>query len=157
MTRIGQGYDVHQLVKDRHMILGGVEIESDTGILGFSDGDVLSHAIADALLGAANFGDIGQYFPSSDPVNTNISSLKILERVQELLSENHYQIGNIDATVVLQSPKLSPYFSAMKEKIAACLNISASVISLKATTTDHLGFTGRGEGIAALAVALLEQ
>jgi len=153
--RIGLGYDVHQLVENRPLTLGGVSIESDKGILGYSDGDVLSHAIADSLLGAANLGDIGKYFPSSDHANENISSLKILEHVQNLLLENEFSIENIDTTIVLQQPKLAPHFVSMAEKISTALNIPVSAISIKATTTDHLGFTGRDEGIAALAVALI--
>jgi len=153
--RIGSGYDVHQLVENRPLILGGVHIESEKGVLGSSDGDVLSHAIADSLLGAANLGDLGKYFPSNDPANENISSLIILERVQTLLRENEYRIENIDATIVLQKPKLAPHFASMADKISQALNIPVSALSIKATTTDHLGFTGRSEGIAALAVALI--
>lgn len=153
--RIGSGYDVHQLVENRPLILGGVHIESEKGVLGFSDGDVLSHAIADSLLGAANLGDLGKSFPSTDPENENISSLMILKRVQTLLLENDYRIENIDATIILQQPKIAPHFASMADNISKALNIPVSAVSIKGTTTDHLGFTGRSEGIAALAVALI--
>lgn len=153
--RTGIGYDVHQLVEHRELILGGVHIPWDKGVLGHSDGDALTHAICDALLGAAGLGDIGQHFPSADPELKGISSMAILEKVVAHLNANGYGIENIDSTVVLQEPKISKYIEPMKTKLAATCSLDASRISVKATTTDHLGFTGRGEGIAALATVLI--
>ena len=154
--RIGCGYDVHRLVAGRKLVLGGVEIEHETGLLGHSDADVLLHAICDALLGAAGLGDIGQHFPDSDPAFKGISSLKLLERTVTLLSQAAWRIGNIDATVVAQRPKLAPHIPRMRANIACCCGIEETQVNVKATTTEHLGFAGREEGIAAQAVALLE-
>ena len=154
--RIGCGYDVHRLVAGRKLVLGGVEIEHETGLLGHSDADVLLHAICDALLGAAGLGDIGQHFPDSDPAFKGISSLKLLERTVTLLSQAAWRIGNIDATVVAQRPKLASHIPRMRANIACCCGIEETQVNVKATTTEHLGFAGREEGIAAQAVALLE-
>lgn len=153
--RIGTGYDVHRLVEDRDLILGGVKIPYEKGLLGHSDADVLIHAIMDALLGAAALGDIGRHFPDSDEKYRGISSLKLLDYVGELLQEEHYLIGNIDATIIAQRPKLAAYLPAMIENIAEILKISKTQINIKATTEEGLGFTGSGEGIAAQAAALL--
>lgn len=154
--RIGMGYDVHKLVEDRKLILGGVEIPYEKGLLGHSDADVLLHAIMDALLGAAALGDIGKHFPDTDPQYKGISSIKLLEHVGRLLSDNLYIIGNIDATVIAQRPKLAPYREQMVKNIAQALNISEDQINIKATTEEGLGFTGRGEGISSQAICLLE-
>jgi len=154
--RIGQGYDVHRLVEGRRLILGGVDIPHTVGLLGHSDADVLLHAIADALLGAAAFGDIGKHFPDSDPAYKGISSLTLLSHVGTLLKENGFRIINIDSTVIAQSPKLAPHIPLMRENIASALGIDASSVSVKATTEEHLGFTGEGLGIAAQAIALIE-
>ena len=154
--RIGMGYDVHRLVEDRKLILGGVEIPFEKGLLGHSDADVLLHAIMDALLGAAALGDIGKHFPDTDSKYKGISSIKLLEHVGKLLADNLFIIGNIDATVIAQRPKLLPYREQMVKNVAKTLNISESQINIKATTEEGLGFTGSGEGIAAQAVALLE-
>lgn len=154
--RIGSGYDVHQFSKDRKLILGGVNIPYELGLLGHSDADVLIHAIMDALLGAAGLGDIGRHFPDTDPTYKGISSLKLLEHVGILLEKNGFQIGNIDATIIAQEPKLAPYINQMKNHIAETLNISHNIVNVKATTTEKLGFTGRKEGIAAEAVCLLK-
>ncbi|MBR2906579.1 MAG: 2-C-methyl-D-erythritol 2,4-cyclodiphosphate synthase [Clostridia bacterium] len=156
MMRIGQGYDVHRLVEGRRLILGGVDIPHTVGLLGHSDADVLLHAIADALLGAAAFGDIGKHFPDSDPAYKGISSLTLLSHVGTLLKENGFRIINIDSTVIAQSPKLAPHIPLMRENIASALGIDASSVSVKATTEEHLGFTGEGLGIAAQAIALIE-
>ena len=155
--RIGCGYDVHRLVAGRKLVLGGVEIEHETGLLGHSDADVLLHAICDALLGAAGLGDIGRHFPDSDPAFKGISSLKLLERTVALLLQGGWRIGNIDATVVAQRPKLAPHIPRMRANIARCCGIEEALVNVKATTTEHLGFAGREEGIAAQAVALLER
>ena len=155
--RIGQGYDVHRLVEGRRLILGGVDIPHTLGLLGHSDADVLLHAISDALLGAAALGDIGRHFPDRDPAYKGISSLLLLERVRLLVESEGYRISNVDATVVAQAPKLLPYIPAMRENIAGALGIDVSRVSVKATTEEHLGFTGRCEGIAAQAIALLEE
>lgn len=155
--RIGMGYDVHRLTEGRKLILGGVEIPYEKGLLGHSDADVLIHAIMDALLGAAALGDIGTHFPDSDPAYKGISSMVLLKRVGELLKEHTYFIGNIDATIIAQRPKLSPYREQMRENIAAMLQIDVDQISIKATTEEGLGFTGRGEGICAQAICLLEK
>jgi len=154
--RIGMGYDVHKLTEDRKLILGGVEIPYEKGLLGHSDADVLIHAIMDALLGAAALGDIGQHFPDTEPQYKGISSVKLLEHVGKLLEEHMYIIGNIDASIIAQKPKLSPYREQMTKNIAKALKISESQVCIKATTEEGLGFTGRGEGIAAQAVALLD-
>ena len=154
--RIGHGYDVHRLVEDRKLILGGVEIPYERGLLGHSDADVLAHAIADALLGAAALGDIGKLFPDSDPRYKGADSLGLLSQVCALLRERGFSICNIDATVLAQRPKLAPFIPQMRENLAKACGIAASQVSVKATTEEGLGFTGSGEGIAAQAVCLLE-
>lgn len=154
--RIGFGYDVHRLVPNRKFILGGVEIPFVRGLLGHSDADVLCHAICDALLGAVALGDIGKHFPDSDPRFKDISSLVLLKHVRTLLDQEHVGIGNIDTTVVLQQPKISPYIGRMRENIAASLGIRLDQISIKATTSEQLGFVGLGEGATAYAVAAVE-
>ncbi len=153
--RIGTGYDVHRLVEGRKCIIGGVEIPYEKGLLGHSDADVLLHAICDALLGAAALGDIGKWFPDTDPEWEGADSTKLLARVGEILEEHHYLIENIDSTIIAQAPKMGPHIDAMRENIAAALRIEKDQVSVKATTEEHLGFTGRGEGIAAEAVCLL--
>jgi len=153
--RIGQGYDVHRLTEGRRMILGGVEIPYEKGLLGHSDADVLVHAVMDALLGAAALGDIGQHFPDTDPAYKGISSIELLKKVGELLEGQGYVIENIDATIIAQRPKLAPYRAQMAENIAAALGIEKEQVSVKATTEEGLGFTGTGEGISAQAIALL--
>ena len=153
--RIGTGYDVHRLAEDRKLILGGVEIPYEKGLLGHSDADVLLHAIMDALLGAAALGDIGKHFPDTDEVYRGASSLKLLERVGELVEEELYVIGNIDATVIAQRPKLAPYIESMRDNLAARMKVEPDQVNVKATTEEKLGFTGAEEGIAAHAVALL--
>ena len=153
--RIGMGYDVHRLVEDRKMIMGGVEIPFEKGLLGHSDADVLLHAIMDALLGAAALGDIGRHFPDTDEAYRGISSIRLLERVGELLEENLFFIENIDATIIAQMPKMRPYIEDMRQNIADALGISLSQVNVKATTEEGLGFTGAGEGIAAQAICLL--
>ena len=153
MQRIGQGFDAHQFVDGRKLIIGGVDVPYERGLLGHSDADVLVHAIIDALLGAAGLGVIGQHFPDSDPAYKGISSLILLERVASLLGE--YSINNIDATIIAQEPKLQGFFPAMKAHIAACLSLDENRVNIKATTTEWMGFTGRKEGIAAMAVVLL--
>lgn len=154
--RIGSGYDVHRLVKDRKLILGGVCIPYEYGLLGHSDADVLIHAIMDALLGAACLGDIGLHFPDNDPKYSGISSLELLKKVMELIKEAGYNISNIDATVIAQEPKLRPYIDEMRENIAKAAGIGSEKINIKATTEEGLGFTGNLEGIAAQAVCLIE-
>lgn len=155
--RIGMGYDVHRLVEDRDLIVGGVKIEYEKGLLGHSDADVLLHAIMDALLGAAALGDIGKHFPDTDPKYKGISSIKLLEHVGELLLENNYFIGNIDATIIAQAPKFRPYIDQMNENIARALNIELSQVNVKATTEEGLGFTGAGEGISSQAICIIKQ
>jgi 2-C-methyl-D-erythritol 2,4-cyclodiphosphate synthase len=154
-SRVGIGYDVHQLVKESPLIIGGVKIPFEKGILGHSDGDVLTHAVCDALLGAANLGDIGKYFPSENADIEGISSLVILKNVATMIREQNFHVGNLDASIILQAPKLSTYIADMKRNLVDTCAITEKQISIKATTTDHLGFTGRGEGVAAMAVALL--
>ncbi|WP_255575742.1 2-C-methyl-D-erythritol 2,4-cyclodiphosphate synthase [Caproiciproducens faecalis] len=154
--RIGHGYDVHRLTEGRKLILGGVEIPYEKGLLGHSDADVLAHAIADSLLGAAALGDIGTHFPNTDPAFKNADSLVLLSRVCTILAQKHYKIGNVDATVIAQAPKLKPYIQSMRERIATACGVSVDQISVKATTEENLGFTGSGEGIAAHAVCLIE-
>ena len=154
--RIGNGYDVHRLVQDRDLILGGVNIPYEFGLLGHSDADVLAHAIMDALLGAAALGDIGLLFPDTDPEYEGADSMKLMSEVGQRLSDEGYVIGNIDATVIAQKPKLRPYIDNMRENIAMALGILPSQVSVKATTEEGLGFTGAGEGIAATAVCLIE-
>ena len=153
--RIGHGYDVHRLVEGRKLILGGVEIPFEQGLLGHSDADVLAHAVMDALLGAAALGDIGKLFPDSDPAYSGADSLVLLRRVAEVLAEHGYGIGNVDATVLAQRPKLAPYIPEMRERLAAAMGVGPGQVSVKATTEEGLGFTGAGEGIAAHAVALI--
>ena len=153
--RIGQGYDVHRLVEGRKLIIGGVDIPYEKGLLGHSDADVLLHAVMDALLGAAALGDIGQHFPDSDERYKGISSIALLKEVGKILQENGYLIENIDSTVIAQRPKLLPYRPQMAENIAAALGIEKEQVSVKATTEEGLGFTGTGEGISAQAIALL--
>lgn len=154
--KIGHGYDVHRFAEGRALVLGGVTIPHDRGLLGHSDADVLTHAVMDALLGAAALGDIGLHFPDSDPAYRGINSLTLLSRVGKLLAEKGYRVGNIDATVVAEEPKLRPYIDAMREKLAAALGIEPDRVSVKATTEEGLGFTGERLGIAAHAVCLLE-
>ena len=153
--RIGQGYDVHRLTADRKLILGGVEIPWEKGLLGHSDADVLLHAIADALLGAAAMGDIGHLFPDTDERYRGISSMTLLREVAERLSANDFSVVNLDATVIAQAPKLAPFRDAMRQNIADALSVSLDRVSVKATTEEGLGFTGDGSGIAATAIALL--
>jgi len=155
--RIGIGYDVHRLVENRKLILGGVIIPFDKGLLGHSDADVLIHAIMDALIGGIAKGDIGKLFPDTDPEYKGISSLELLKRVSEMLLESGYFIGNIDCTIIAQKPKLASYIPDMKKNISSALNISLGQINIKATTEEGLGFTGEGLGIAANAVCLLEE
>lgn len=157
MLRIGHGYDVHRLTEGRALVLGGVEIPWEKGLLGHSDADVLTHAVMDALSGAARLGDIGKLFPDTDPAYAGISSLKLLERVGILLREGGYTIVNIDATLVAQRPKVAPYKQRMMENIAAVLKIDPEQVNVKATTEEGLGFTGDGSGMAAHAVVLLEK
>lgn len=154
--RIGHGYDVHRLVEGRDLILGGVKIPYDKGLLGHSDADVLTHAVMDALLGAAALGDIGKHFPDSDPAYKGADSLVLAAHVATLLKQNGYRIGNIDATVIAQAPKLAPHISTMRENLAGVLGIELDCINVKATTEEHLGFTGQRLGIAAHAVCLIE-
>ena len=154
--RIGQGYDVHRLTAGRRLVLGGVDIPYDKGLDGHSDADVLLHALMDAMLGAASLGDIGTMFPDSDPAYEGIDSALLLGRVKQRLWSEGFTVSNLDCTVVAQSPRLSPYICAMRERIADILEISVSRVSVKATTEERLGFTGSGEGIAAQAVVLLE-
>ncbi len=153
--RIGHGYDVHKLVEGRKLIIGGVDIEFEKGLLGHSDADVLTHAIMDALLGAAGLGDIGLHFPDNDPEYKDADSIKLLEKVGDILESNLYVVDNIDATIIAQAPKMRPHIDAMREKIAGALRIPVSLVNVKATTEEGLGFTGVGEGIAAHAVCLL--
>lgn len=153
--RIGMGYDVHRLVENRKLIIGGVEIPYEKGLLGHSDADVLLHAIMDALLGAAALGDIGKHFPDTDEAYRGISSVKLLEKVGDLLEENCFFIENIDATIIAQAPKMRPYIDTMREIIANALKISIGQVNVKATTEEGLGFTGNGEGISSQAVCLL--
>lgn len=153
--RIGMGYDVHKLVEERDLILGGVKIPYELGLLGHSDADVLLHAIMDALLGASALGDIGKHFPDTDPKYKGISSIELLKHVGNLLSTHNYKIGNIDATIIAQKPKMAPHIPTMIENIASALNISLDQINIKATTEEGLGFTGEGLGISSQAICLL--
>ena len=155
--RIGHGYDVHRLVPERKLILGGVEIPWEKGLLGHSDADVLTHAVMDALLGAAALGDIGKLFPDNDPAYAGADSIELLKRVTALLRENGCTLHNLDCTVLAQAPKLAPHIAAMRENLANACGVSVSAVSVKATTEEGLGFTGTGEGIAAHAVCLLEE
>lgn len=154
--RIGTGYDVHRLVEDRKLILGGVEIPYEKGLLGHSDADVLVHAVMDALLGAAALGDIGGHFPDSDPRYEGADSLALLREVCCILREAGFEPGNVDATIVAQAPKLAPHIPAMRRNIAAAMGLDTSCVSVKATTEERLGFTGEGLGIAAQAAALID-
>ena len=155
--RIGQGYDVHRLVEGRDLILGGVKVPYEKGLLGHSDADVLLHAIMDALLGAAAMGDIGKLFPDSDPAFKGASSMKLLEEVGRRLADAGYAVVNVDATLVAQAPKVSPFTETMRENTAAALGIAHAQVNIKATTEERLGFTGDGSGMAAQAIALLEK
>ena len=156
MSRFGMGYDVHQLVEGRKLIIGGVEIPFEKGLLGHSDADVLLHAISDALLGAAALGDIGKHFPDTDERYKGADSLKLLEEVGRLLAEKGYTVGNVDATIVAQRPKMAPHIPVMRENIARVMHVDVDRINVKATTEEHLGFTGSGQGISAYAVAGIE-
>ena len=153
--RIGMGYDVHRLTEDRKLIIGGVDIPYEKGLLGHSDADVLLHAIMDALLGASALGDIGKHFPDTDPAYKGVSSIKLLEHVGELLKEHGFVIGNIDATIIAQKPKMAPHIMYMRHNIANALNIEVNQINVKATTEEGLGFTGNGDGISSQAICLL--
>lgn len=153
--RIGHGYDVHRLVADRKLIMGGVDIPWDKGLLGHSDADVLLHAICDAILGAIGEGDIGKHFPDTDPAYKGIDSLKLLAHVSELANTRGYCLGNLDATIIAQLPKMAPHIPVMRENIAAVLNATVEQVNIKATTEEGLGFSGRGEGISAHAVVLM--
>lgn len=155
--RIGTGYDVHRLEKGRKLILGGVEIPFEKGLLGHSDADVLLHAVSDALLGAAALGDIGKHFPDTDPAFEGADSLKLLEETVRLVKEEGYKVGNVDATVIAQKPKLAAYIPKMRENISKALGVEKGRVNVKATTEEHLGFTGEGLGISAQAVCLLEE
>lgn len=157
MTRFGMGYDVHQLVENRKLIIGGVDIPYEKGLLGHSDADVLLHAISDALLGAAALGDIGKHFPDTDPRYKGVDSLKLLEEVGNLLAAKGYVVGNVDATIVAQKPKMLPHIPQMRENIARVLRVDIDQINVKATTEEHLGFTGSGQGISSYAVAGIER
>ena len=155
--RIGHGYDVHRLTEGRRLILGGVDIPWEKGLLGHSDADVLTHAVMDALLGAAGLGDIGRHFPDTDPAYAGANSLKLLEYVVKLLGERGFSVGNVDATVLAQRPKLAPHISQMRDNLARTMGVDPSRVNIKATTEEGLGFTGSGEGMAAHAVALIER
>ena len=156
MMRIGQGFDVHALVAGRRLVIGGVEIPHDKGLLGHSDADVLLHAVCDALLGAAGLGDIGRHFPDSDARYRGIDSRELLRHVAGLLADRRYRVVNVDATIVAQAPRMAPHIPRMAANMAADIGVDASQVNVKATTTEELGFTGRGEGIAAQAVCLVE-
>lgn len=155
--RIGQGYDVHRLVEGRDLIIGGVKIEHPTGLLGHSDADVLLHAICDAMLGAAALGDIGKHFPDSDPAYKGIDSRKLLRLCRDKLAERGYKVVNLDATIIAQAPKMRPHIDMMRENIASDIGIDLDCVNVKATTEEHLGFTGRGEGISSSAVCLIDR
>ena len=157
MVRVGMGYDVHKLTEGRDLILGGVKIPWEKGLLGHSDADVLIHAIMDALLGAAALGDIGQHFPDTDPAYEGISSVKLLEHVASLLEKKGYGVGNIDAVIIAQKPKMAPHIPQMRANMAKAMGIDESQLNIKATTEEKLGFTGREEGIASQAICLLNE
>ena len=157
LMRIGHGYDVHRLVEERKLILGGVDIPYEKGLLGHSDADVLTHAVMDALLGAAGLGDIGKHFPDTDPTYRGADSLKLLEHVMEVLREKGWKVGNVDATVIAQRPKLAGYIPQMRENLALRMGVAPEQVNVKATTEEKLGFTGSGEGISAHAVCLLTE
>lgn len=154
-VRIGQGYDVHRFAPDRRLVLGGVEIPHDRGLLGHSDADVLCHAIADALLGAVSLGDIGRHFPDTDPRWRDADSIVLLRAVTAMLRERGWRVGNVDATLVAEEPRVAPYVGAMRERLAAAMGVLPEDVGVKATTNERMGFVGRREGIAALAVALV--
>ncbi len=156
-VRIGHGYDVHRLVEGRQLILGGVDIPWERGLLGHSDADVLTHAVMDALLGAAGLGDIGRHFPDTDPAYTGADSLKLLAYVVALLRERGFTVGNVDATVLAQRPKLAPHIPQMRDNLARAMGVDPGQVNVKATTEEGLGFTGSGEGMVAHAVALIEK
>ncbi|WP_274422222.1 2-C-methyl-D-erythritol 2,4-cyclodiphosphate synthase [Blautia sp. XA-2221] len=155
--RVGMGYDVHKLTENRDLILGGVNIPWEKGLLGHSDADVLIHAVMDALLGAAALGDIGKHFPDTDPAYKGISSVKLLTHVMELLRQNHFSVGNVDAVIIAQKPKMAPHIPQMRKNLAQAMGVEENRINIKATTEEGLGFTGRGEGIASQAICLLEE
>ena len=155
--RVGMGYDVHKLTKDRDLILGGVKIPWEKGLLGHSDADVLIHAVMDALLGAAALGDIGKHFPDTDPAYKGISSVKLLSHVMELLKDSGFSVGNVDAVIIAQKPKMAPHIPQMKKNLAEAMGISENRVNIKATTEEGLGFTGREEGIASQAICFLEE
>lgn len=155
--RIGHGYDVHRLVADRKLILGGVEFSYDKGLLGHSDADVLTHAVMDAMLGAAALGDIGRHFPDTDPAYAGADSIELLKKVTALLRGNGYTLHNLDCTVIAQAPKLAPCIEQMRRNLAVACGVAVTAVNVKATTEEHLGFTGSGEGIAAHAVCLLTE
>lgn len=157
LMRIGHGYDVHRLVEERKLILGGVDIPYEKGLLGHSDADVLTHAVMDALLGAAGLGDIGKHFPDTDPTYKGADSLKLLDHVMEVLREKGWKVGNVDATVIAQRPKLAGYIPQMRENLALRMGVAPEQVNVKATTEEKLGFTGSGEGISAHAVCLLTE
>ena len=157
MLRIGHGYDVHRLVEGRRLILGGVEVPHTLGLLGHSDADVLTHAVMDALLGAAGLGDIGRHFPDTDPAYAGADSLKLLDYVVELLEAQGWKVGNVDATILAQRPQLAPHLEQMRENLAARMKVEPEQVNVKATTEEKLGFTGAEEGIASHAVCLLER
>jgi 2-C-methyl-D-erythritol 2,4-cyclodiphosphate synthase len=155
--RAGIGYDIHRLAADRRLVLGGVAIEHPTGLAGHSDGDVLAHAVMDALLGAANLGDLGRHFPSDDPAYAGASSLGLLKRVGALIREAGFAVASLDATIIAQAPRIAPHIGTMRDAIAGALGVESGLVSVKATTNDALGVVGAGEAIAALAIALLDQ
>jgi len=157
IMRVGMGYDVHKLTEGRDLILGGVKIPWEKGLLGHSDADVLIHAVMDALLGASALGDIGKHFPDTDPAYKGISSLKLLEYVMDLLEKNDFSVGNVDAVIIAQKPKMAPHIPQMRKNLAEAMRIPEARVNVKATTEEGLGFTGRGEGIASQAVCLLEE
>lgn len=157
MFRIGQGFDVHQLTEGRPLIIGGIEIPYEKGLLGHSDADVLLHTVADACLGAAGEGDIGKHFPDTDPEFKDADSFKLLQHVWNIVKEKGYELGNIDCTIIAQKPKMAPHIDAMRKRIAEGLEADVSQVNVKATTTEKLGFTGRAEGIAAQATVLIQK
>ncbi|HBZ03495.1 MAG TPA: 2-C-methyl-D-erythritol 2,4-cyclodiphosphate synthase [Lachnospiraceae bacterium] len=155
--RVGMGYDVHRLVEDRPLILGGINIPYEKGLLGHSDADCLVHAIMDSLLGAAALGDIGKHFPDTDERFKGADSIKLMEYVRDMLTEKGYQVGNVDATIIAQRPKMRPYIDAMRERVAEALKVDIDRINIKATTEEELGFTGEGLGISCQSIALIEE
>ncbi len=155
--RVGMGYDVHRLVPERDLVLGGVKIDYERGLLGHSDADVLLHAIMDAVLGAAALGDIGKHFPDTDPAYRGASSIRLMEQVRQMVEKEGFSVGNVDATIIAQRPKMRPYIDEMRGNIARALGVGVSQVNVKATTEEGLGFTGSGEGISAQAVCLLEE